>query len=57
MDFQCACGFKTNDEVDFLAHLTECKLEPEEHWATYTNIMDTETQSFKNSEILEEGNK
>lgn len=50
-----ACGYEAKDEVDFLAHLIECESEPEESWLTYTNIMDTGTVPFKNSEILEEG--
>lgn len=50
-----ACGYEAVDDVDLLAHLTECPAEPEEHWSVYTQIFESGSQPFKNSEILEEG--
>jgi hypothetical protein len=54
MLFNCSCGFGTDDETDFLAHLVDCSSEPEEKWGTYADIFTVGEQPFKNSEILEE---
>lgn len=52
----CKCGYQTEDENDFLAHLTECIYEPEESWDSYNiGLMGGNEQPFKNSEIIEEG--
>jgi len=52
---QCPyCGYQAKDEADFLAHLTECEHEPETKWGTYSEVVETGLQPFKNSEILEE---
>ncbi len=55
MDIRCpGCGYEPTDEVDFLAHLTECPNKPEERWETYAGVMENTEQPFKNSEILKE---
>ena len=56
MLFRCGCGYETEDDLDFLAHLTECESKPEEHWGTYIGVMETTELPFRNSEILEENN-
>jgi len=57
MLFNCSCGFGTDDETDFLAHLIACVDEPEERWGSYnTGLLGGGEQQFKNREILEEDN-
>jgi hypothetical protein len=50
----CRCGFQTEDELDFLAHLVECEENPEEKWQTYADVIGPSNLPFKNSEILKE---
>lgn len=53
--FECACGFKTDDENEFFAHLVDCETEPEEKWSSYMiGRLAVQEQPFLNSEILEE---
>lgn len=55
MNIRCpGCGYEPTDDLDFLAHLTECSNKPEESWGTYAGVMENTEQPFKNSEILEE---
>ena len=46
------CGYDAKDEIDMLAHLTECADEPESKWGTYLTM--ELHPPFKNSEILKE---
>ena len=55
--FECECGFKTEDENEFLAHMIDCETEPEEKWGSYVQGLALEELPFKNSEILEEEDK
>ena len=55
--FECACGYRTDDENEFFAHLIECETEPEEKWSSYMIgrlAISEQEQPFLNSEILEE---
>lgn len=55
MRFTCVgCGYSSEDENDFLAHLIECPSKPESKWNTYVGVMETSQTPFKNSEILED---
>ena len=55
MEFECKCGYVTDDADDFLAHMIDCECEPEEHWDSYNiGLLGGAEQPFKNSEILEE---
>lgn len=46
------CDYDAKDELDMLAHLTECPNEPESKWATYLT-MELQPE-IKNSDILKE---
>lgn len=48
------CGYDAVDEIDALAHLTECKANPEEKWVTYVDVVGPSSVPFKNSDILKE---
>jgi len=48
------CGYESDDENDFLAHLVECKSEPENRWQTYADVVEPVELPFKNSDILQE---
>jgi hypothetical protein len=48
------CGYESDDENDFLAHLVECEAEPENKWTTYIDVVEPRELPFKNSDILEE---
>lgn len=49
---KCLCGYESEDEADFLAHLVECEENPEEKWQTYADVLGP--APFKNSDILKE---
>lgn len=53
----CSCGYQTEDEINFLAHLIACPNEPETKWGTYADVIGPTKIPFKNSEILEEETK
>jgi hypothetical protein len=48
------CGYESDDEADFLAHLIECPSEPESKWQTYADVLEPIELPYKNSDILEE---
>jgi hypothetical protein len=50
----CGCGYEAKDEIDALAHLTECEFKPESKWQTYADVIESRELPYKNSDILEE---
>lgn len=48
------CGYESEDELDFLAHLVECEGNPELKWQTYSDVVGPSKLPFKNSDILKE---